>query len=183
MGKIFTIFTLLFFLVLKPAYASTNEKTSDSSATFGDIQLAKRDDTRALVLQKYLENNDSPLAPFATLMVEEADKYALPWTLVAAIAGTEATFKFEPSANCHNEWGWGIYGSNVLCFPSYGEAIQTISKELRTRFIDRYGCQNVEDIGKFYASSPLWATHTAWFIKQIETYKTTYDRQYLSISL
>jgi len=184
MVKIFSIFALLFFILITPKQIFAEEKTSVPSANLGAIEVNQGRDTRGIALKKYLEKNDSPLASFAYIMVEEADKNAIPWDLVAAISGTEGTFgKFEPSPTCNNTWGWGIYGTNVMCFPSYTEAIQTISKELRTRFIDQYRCRNIEDIGKFYASSDMWATHTRWFAHQIEEFKANYDRQSLSISL
>lgn len=185
MGKIICIFAFLFFILIAPTQIFAEEKTSISSANLGIIQSNYQGkDTRGVALQKFLEANDSPLAPFALLMVEEADKNSIPWDLLASIAGTEGTFgKFQPTPTCNNTWGWGVFGNNVLCFSSYEEAIKTISKELRIRYMDKYGCKNIDELGKFYAASNMWATHTHWFATQIEQFKANYDRQSLSISL
>lgn len=183
-AKFIIFFALLIFLLNNPTQISAEEKTSNSSANLEDAISIQGKDTRGIALQKYLQEMDSPLAPYADLMIQEADKNSIPWDLVAAISGTEGTFgKFQPTPTCNNTWGWGIFGNNTLCFNSYIEAIQTISKELKTRFMDKYGCKTIEDIGKFYASSNTWAQHTTWFMHKIEDYKENFDRQYLSISL
>lgn len=181
---IIAIFGAFLCFLLMPSTSFAQEVTSQPSASFADINAVQKADDRAQVLQKYLTFHESPMAPFASDFVTQADLNHIPWHLLAAIAGTESTFgQHEPTLDCHNGWGFGIYGKNVLCFPSYSEAIKTISRTLRDQYIDKYGARDVYDIGKFYAASPTWGQHTAYFMHDIEEFKQQYELNSLSISL
>lgn len=178
------IISILFFFLLTPTASQAQEITARPSATFADIINVQKADNRIEVLQKYLQSHDSPMAPYASDFVLQADINHIPWHLVAAIAGTESTFgQHEPTSTCNNGWGFGIYGNNVLCFPSYTVAIKTISHALREQYIDKYGARDVYGIGKFYAASPTWGQHTAYFMHDIETFRQQFELNSLSISL
>ena len=182
-GIISIIGVILCFL-FTPVASHAQEITARPSASFADIIDVQKADNRIEVLQKYLELHNSPMAPFASDFVLQADINHIPWHLVAAIAGTESTFgQHEPSSTCHNGWGFGIYGNNVLCFPSYSVAIKTISRALREQYIDKYGARDVYGIGKYYAASPAWGNHTSYFMHDIEAFKKEYELNSLSISL
>jgi len=170
--------------IFTPAASFAQEITSGPSASFADIIQAQKEDDRVLVLKKYLETHNSPMADNAEDFVLQADLNHIPWQLVAAIAGTESTFGHnEPRSGCYNGWGYGIYGDNVLCFPTYKDAIKTISKALRNVYIDRFGATDVYGIGKFYAASPAWGGHTEFFMHDIENFKTNFEANTLPISL
>ncbi len=167
-----------------PALTSAQETTARSSASFADILQAQKEDDRSVVLKKYLENHNSPMAGNAEDFVIQADINNIPWDLLVAIAGTESTFgQHEPTSSCYNGWGYGVYGTNVLCFPSYTEAIKTISRALRNVYIDKFGAQDVYGIGKYYAASPTWGDHTTFFMHEIESFRATYEGNALPISL
>ncbi len=175
---VLTIFSLLLFKFPQPISADTQNSNFRAVLTSSDTS-----DYRAMALKSFLEKNNSPLAPYAFYMVNKADQYAIPWDLLAAISGTESTWATAEPANCYNAWGFGIYGDQTRCFNSYEEAIDTISKSIRTDYIDKGGCRYVDDIGRMYASSPYWADHTKGFMQQIEDYAESYKIYSLPISM
>src|SRR5579864_7356164 len=150
------LFVFIFLLILTwslPTNVFADEMSSVKSANFADINTGQKQDHRIEILKKYLEHMQSPLAPYARDFIVQADAYNLPWSLVAAISGTESTFGKAVPANCNNAWGFGIYSDQTTCFDSYPQAIQTVSKSLRENYINKWGSRNVEDIGRYYAAS------------------------------
>lgn len=180
-AKIFLFALIASTLLLFPSKAHADIKTAGPSASFNDLLVMRESDDRAMVLRSYLEEKGSPLAPYADLFVSQADLYKIDWRFVVAISGVESTF--GKAVPCTNAWGWGIYGSHMYCFPSYEEAIRTISKELRERYIDGWNAQTVYAIGSYYAASPTWASRVVYFMNDIQNFKDAYENTPLPISL
>jgi len=177
-------FLLLIILTLFTPQALAEEKLSGSSASFAAILKLQEEDPRAQILKKYLLAHDSPLAPYASTFVDEADQYNIDWRLVVSISGVESTFGKAEPANCNNSWGYGIYGDTLTCFTSYNEAIHTISQALRVKYMDDWDAQDVYAIGHYYAASPTWASRVTFFMNDIETFRASInDNRPLSISL
>jgi len=175
-------FALLFLLItfIAPKMSQAQEIASGSSASFYPLLVTKAEDNRVEILQKYLEQFGSPLAPYASVFVSQADLYRIDWRLVAAIAGRESTFgKAEP---CINAWGYGVFGNQTKCFDSYDEAIRTITKDLREKYINGWGAKTVWDIGRYYAASPTWASGVTYFMNDITRFALE-NAQPLPISL
>lgn len=183
MEKRFVLFGLLFFLFfiprITPVYA---EKQAGSSAMITKALPDAESDQREKILKSYLEFYNSPLAPSAKTFVQAADTYGLDWKLLVAISGVESTFGHQLQHNSHNAWGWGIYGTNMIVFNSYDEAIETISKSLRENYIEKWGAKDVYQIGRIYAASPTWAQGVVYFMGKIEEFGAK-DPDSLSISL
>jgi len=179
------LYILIFFFVL---FLSLDSKTyaqefaAGSSAALLKYDNLKASDSRTRILREFLENYDSPLAPFAKTFIETADRYNLDWKLVAAISGVESTFGQQIPNNSFNGWGWGIYGDNMIRFSSWKEGIETVSEGLRTKYIDKWGAKNIYEIGEIYAASPTWAVRVEYFMNKIEEYKNL-SMVNLSISL
>ena len=172
-------FTLLLTTAFLPTRSYAQETGAGSSATFHSMLVARQADNRAAILQAYLQKQDSPLAPYAQDFVNQADLYQIDWRLVAAIAGRESTFgKAEP---CINAWGYGIFGNQTNCFASYSDGIRTISKDLRQKYMNQWGAQDVWSIGKLYAASPTWASGVVYIMNDME--KFAINTQPLPISL
>jgi len=90
----------------------------------GSVESA---DARTEIVKQYMESYDSPLAPFADLIVETADKYSLDYRLITAIAQQESNLcKIIPPGS-YNCWGWGITGQGTLGFTSYQDGIEQVS--------------------------------------------------------
>lgn len=179
--KIFFVFMLLLITSILPQKIQAQEKASGSSATFQAILASRAADTRVATLQKYLASQDSPLTPYAADFVQQADLYNIDWKLLVAISGVESTF--GKAVPCTNAWGFGIYGDQTLCFNTYDDAIRTISKALRTQYMNQWGATDVYSIGHLYAASPTWADRVTYFMNQIQAFALQPENQPLSISL
>ena len=173
----------MFFI---PAKQKAFAQTAMSSATLSAIlpsKIQEEKDTRAQILQDYLKKYNSPLAPFAKNFIDEADKNKIDWRLVTAISGVESYFGQMIPYNSYNGWGFGIYGNNVRRFPTWEEAITTISKALREDYMNKWKAKNVYEIGEIYATDPQWAYKVNRFMEEIEKFQKNYVDTTLSISL
>lgn len=162
------LFSLLLITTANPIRAESLEIPVSSAKLSRGVEDPYLTDRRVAVLYSFLDGYNSPLKYNAVDFVREADSNRLDWRLVASISGVESTFGKQLPYNSYNAWGWGIYGDNMIRFASYDEAIATISKSLREKYIDTWGAQNVYEIGRFYASSPTWAQRVVYFMNKIE---------------
>ena len=168
MKKIIFIVILLLLILQTKTNAYAVEKAAGSSAILASLQAEKQPDNRTQNLKKFLASYNSPMADNADDFVRIADKYNLDWKLVAAIAGVESYFGQHVPYSSYNAWGWGVYGNNVIRFASWQDGIEAVSYGLRTRYIDKWGSQNIFDIGASYAADPSWAYKVSSFIAAIE---------------
>lgn len=116
-------------------------------------------DERVAVLKAYLRHRESPLYDHAEYIVESADKYEIDYRLVPAISIQESGGCIKIPPGSHNCWGWGIYGDTVTRFNSYPEAIDTVSRGLKTQYIDKGYVTPDEIMRKYNPGSPggSWA--------------------------
>lgn len=126
------------------------------------------EDARVMLLHKFLELNTSELAPHARFLVETADKYRLDWKLLPAIAQKESGLCNVIPEGSHNCWGWGIHSKGTLMFDNYEEAIDTVAKGLKEKYID-LGYTTPEKIMTKYAhpDSTTWADGVTMYMDQI----------------
>ncbi|OGG13330.1 hypothetical protein A2773_00850 [Candidatus Gottesmanbacteria bacterium RIFCSPHIGHO2_01_FULL_39_10] len=178
MKKLIYFITFLTFLFIRSdTYASTGYIEADASARMEVSTLAVADQ-RAEVLKNYLEGFNSPLAPFASKFVSEADKYDIPWTWVPAISGIESTFGKHIPYNSYNAWGWA---NGEYAFKSWDEAIKIVTKTLKERYVDR-GADTIDKIAPIYAPpSHTWAGKVQYFIGKIEAHENKADQLPISI--
>lgn len=181
MKKLFLLFTIFLFVVKTDAYAF--EKASGSSAKIAINKSDLSSDYRVSILRDYLNKYNSPLTDSADEFVLYADKYGLDYRLVAAISGVESTFGHQIPYNTYNAWGWGIYGTNMYYFKSWEDGISTISKGLRTNYIDKWGAEDIYQIGKFYAASPTWAQRVIYFMNRIGDFGVKNPEKTLSLTI
>jgi hypothetical protein len=171
-------------LLAVPTKAQAEVKTP--SATFGylasNTRVTSVKERHIKILQKYLEDHDSTMSTSARTFVEEAEANDLDWRFVASISGVESYFGKHIPYNSYNGWGWGVYGTNVIRFSSWDEAITTISQTLKTRYIDR-GATDVPSIGRMYAADPNWSSKVQHFMTDIAKYESTFTDTKLSISI
>lgn len=176
MDKMF-IFSLLFAflpLITQPANAQPETKLAYASARF-TVETAQQPDTRHLILKNYLQKYNSPLAEKSEYIVEQADIYDIDYRLLVAISGVESTYAKAYPPSSHNAWGWG--GSNLIHFSSWEEAIETITRSLRVKYIDRMGSDDVYRIGAIYAASPTWGSRVEANMLSIEESKDDLEPQ------
>ncbi len=164
----FFLFISLSEIFAGSAFAQQNQ--AGSSAIIATASAEQIEDRRVKIIKSYLESYNSPLADYAPIFVQEADKNTIDWRLLVSISGVESTFGQQIPSNSYNAWGWGIYGDNMIRFASWNEAITTISKELRERYINQWKAQDVYQIGRLYAASPTWATRVDGFMQKIDAF-------------
>lgn len=113
-------------------------------------------DPRAEKVYKFLKGYNSPLAPYAELIVSEADRNGIPYTLVPAIAGKESSFG-KHLANSYNAWGiTGGKETRFRAFDSWADAIKNVSQLLG----DHYLSDMVAGIQTRYC--PSFECSTTW---------------------
>jgi hypothetical protein len=174
------LFTILFFAVTRPVFAQQSTANDTAQlASFGPILI----DNRVQTLRAFLHEYDSPLEAEAGTFIREADKNALDWRLVAAIAGTESTFGQHVPSYSFNAWGWGIPtgAQSGIGFTSWNDGIATVSRGLKENYINK-GAATLDEIGEMYAASPMWAVHVQFFITKIEQFYPT-DPSYLNVTI
>lgn len=164
-----------------PAMAS--DKTAAQSATLTSTIVVEKADERVAQLRSFLMKYNSPLADSAEVFVREADRNNLDWKLVAAISGVESGFGKRIPPYSYNGWGWGVYGGKVTRFATWNEGIVTISRDLRFKYMDKWGATDIYSIGRIYAASPTWAQKVQYFMNKIENHEDKTQLASLPISL
>lgn len=127
-------------------------------------------DSRVAILKSFFRQHNSPLYERAEFIVNTADTYGIDFKLIPAIAMQESTVCRNIPNNSYNCWGWGIYGNKVTRFSSYEEGIDTVSRGLKTYYIDK-GLITIDEImRKYNPSSPngSWATGVSGFMEVLE---------------
>lgn len=181
--KTLVLLILLIVIVLINTSKTYAQSASGSSASLQSTIPVKGEDSRVKILKTFLEIYSSPLAPYAKDLVETAELYDLDWKLVASVSGVESTFGKRIPYNSYNAWGWGIYGDNMILFSSWTDGIEEVSKGLRINYIDKWGAENVYDIGRIYAADPNWASKVDFFMQKITEFQYQNLTDGLSISL
>jgi len=122
-------------------------------------------DARIEIVRQFFAKYKSPLEPFASNVVEQADKYGLDFRLIPSIAMQESNLCQKIIADSHNCWGFGIYGKKVTKFQSYPEAIETVTRTLAQNYVAG-GLNTPETIMKKYtpSSNGSWANSVNYFM-------------------
>ena len=155
----------------KPVYTIFNAQPPVLGTSDAKIAGA---DGRAAIIQQYLARQRSPLAPYAQKMVDEAEKHGLDWRLTTAICMQESNCGKNIPFGSHNAWGWGIHSSGSLSFGGWEKAIETVTRGLKTDYIDR-GLVTPEQIMTRYcplsmAKGGAWAKAIEYFMWELENF-------------
>ena len=124
------------------------------------------------IVKNYLKKYSSPLYPQADFLVETARNNNLDPRLLVAIAQQESNLCKRIPANSHNCWGFGIYGDKVTRFDSYPQALETVAKTLKKKYID-IGLTTPEEIMAKYTPPSVelggpWAKGVNQFMLDLE---------------
>lgn len=110
-------------------------------------------DARSLLLQNFLETHNSPMAPYADLIVTLADRNNIDFRLVVAIAMCESNAgKRMPKKDSFNAWGIAVYTNEASgkAFRDWPHALEWVSGYIKEKYYD-IGLVNLYDIGAKWA--------------------------------
>ncbi len=110
-------------------------------------------DARVLLVQSFLQKYNSPMAPYADLIVQQADQDKIDWKLVPAIAMCESNAgKHMPKKNEFNAFGIAVYTGTKSgkAFTSWSHAIEWVSGYIKDQYYNK-GITNLTDIGAIWA--------------------------------
>lgn len=129
-------------------------------------------DSRALIIERYLERYNSPMTPHnevATCIVEVCDEINMDWRLLVAIAQQESNLGKKMPENCHNAWGYGIHSRGTLCFETWEEGINAVARGLKKKYLDQ-GLTSPEEIMAKYTphSNGSWAYGVNQFLEELQ---------------
>ncbi len=150
------------------AYRALPSVTPDANC---QIVTVGKSDGRALLIQRFFEGYNAPLAKYADTFVEVADRYHLDYRLLPAISMQESNGGKRIPKNSNNPFGYGIYGSKILRFTSFDQAIAAVGQGLRQNYIDR-GLKTPSQIMTKYTppSIPIggpWAKGVSGFMEEL----------------
>lgn len=137
--------------------ADTNTPVKHITASAGTSQILGATviagDAREMLLEAFLRQHNSPMAPYSSLIVREADAKGIDFRLVVAIAMCESNLgKKMPKKDEYNAWGIAVYtGKNQgKAFDSWEHAIVWVSSYIKSKYYDR-GIINLQAIGAIWA--------------------------------
>ncbi len=171
---------LLSFYLLTPKMVNPNPPAGGSSFKLytalpkseilltGDITHA---DARAKIIENFFKNYKSPLSIYSDIFITVADNYQLDWQLLPAIAMQESNGGKKVIKDSYNPFGYGIYGSLVIRFNSWEEAIERVGRALKEDYIGQ-GLKTPHQIMAKYTPPSLakdgaWAKGVTSFIEEL----------------
>jgi hypothetical protein len=177
--SLFSLFSLKTNVVAKNDLNSSNLVSSPQSgirvyaslpAVFPQVsEQITSADARAEILRQYMEEHASPLAPYAQLIVQTADKYSLDFRLITAISRQESNMCRIIPPGSYNCWGWGIHSKGSLGFLSFQEGIEEVSKGLQNEYLNK-GYFTIEEIMSKYTpqSNGSWALGVNTYMSEMQ---------------
>ncbi len=143
------------------------EITFQLSAPGGTAQVLsstiEAGDSRVLLLESFLRQHKSPIAPHANTIVAEADRFGLDFRLLPAIAMCESNAgKRMPKKDEYNAFGIAVYTGQLhgKAFDSWPHAISWVSQYVKERYYDK-GITDLRDVGAIWAP-PSVHTGYSW---------------------
>lgn len=178
---VFLFFFILYFLYLSHAQTGANahmltifNQTAQFQAlpderVVGSDSSLQTADAREHLLEVFLARYNSPLLPYAQLLVTQADKNGLDFRLLPAIAMQESNLcKKIPKHADFNCWGFGIYGSKRTSFTDYSTAITTVAKTLGKDYVNQGLSEPAEIMARYTpGSNGSWANSVNYFMNEI----------------
>jgi len=152
------------FGVIAPSlYAAVPESAGQVSGVFAT------DDARPVMVRKYLEKYNSPLLPYAKLILSLSEKYQVDFRLPLAIAQCESNVCKKIPEDSFNCWG---FENGATKFNSWEHALERVFATLKTGYIDK-GLVTPEQIMPKYAPPSVekggpWAKCVSQFLKEME---------------
>jgi len=146
-GASFTclIFSILFLFTFYLSHPQTIKPIIQNFKLFAALpqettqisDIIEHTDARPKIIENFLSERNSPLAPFSKVFVSVSDKYQLDYRLLPSIAMQESNGGKKIISDSFNPFGFGIYDKLVIRFSSWEEGIETVGKTLRSDYLNR----------------------------------------------
>ncbi len=91
-------------------------------------------DARPELIRQYLVKYNSPLLPYADLIVKLSDQYNLDFRLIVSIAQCESNVCKRIPEGSYNCWG---FENGATHFRSFEQALEQVAKTLKEGYIDQ----------------------------------------------
>lgn len=126
-------------------------------------------DARPELIRQYLKRHQSPLLPYADLIVNLSDQYGLDFRLIVSIAQCESNLCKKMPPQSYNCWG---FQNGATYFISWEQALNQVAKTLKEDYIDQ-GLVTPEQIMPKYAPPSVekggpWAKCVAQFMEELK---------------
>lgn len=159
-----------FLLLPFTVFASSESFEPKSENRMFEVEYKKVD--RKEALKKFFEKYNSPLKGNVDTFIYVADKYGIDYRLIPSISCMESTCGKFLIKNSYNPFGWGIYGSNVIYFKNYDEAISTVGEGLNKGYFAK-GFDTVEEIAPIYTppNHVNWKNGVTFFMNEISEFE------------
>ena len=156
------------------------------SSSFGSSSMSSRTrfftlDQRVLAMNKFLVDYQSPMAKYADIFIQEADRHGLDWRLIASISGVESAFGNLIPRGSHNGWGWRGINRNEAgwsMFESWEDAISHITERMALGYgtnLTPFEIQNTYCPPCGESGQDLWAKGVTRFMNELEYYVNNLD--------
>lgn len=110
-------------------------------------------DARALLLESFLRQHNSPMTPYADYIVQKSDEEGIDFRLVVAISMCESNAgKRMPRRDSYNAWGIAVYTGQLTGanFRDWPHAIDWVTTYIKEKYYDQ-GLIDLKDIGARWA--------------------------------
>lgn len=130
----------------------------------------KAEDAVPALVEEYLIQHNSPMAPYADSFILAARKNGIDPLLMLAIAQCESNLGKKMPPGCNNPFGWGIHSQGTLCFANWHEGFETVANGLREKYFNE-GMDSPEELMVRYTPPALekegsWAKCVQFFLAQ-----------------
>jgi hypothetical protein len=127
-------------------------------------------DARPMLIKKYLEKYNSPMAPYSDLIFQISEDYGFEYYWIVAIAQQESNLCKKAPEGSYNCWGYGIHKKGTLKFDGYELAIKSYAEYLKREYFDK-GLNTSELMMKKYcpSSNGSWANGVNQFIEELKS--------------
>jgi len=138
----------------------------EAGEVLGEITTA---DARPVIIEAYLQKHNSPLYPYASKLLEAAERYGVDYSLIVAIAQCESNLCKKSPPGSYNCWG---FENGKTKFLSWEQAFNQVAKTLKEGYIDK-GLITPEEIMPKYAPPSVdkggpWAKCVTQFMEELK---------------
>ena len=146
-----------------------NQNSADSGRYLMEDTIESKKVDREEVLESFFDKYNSPLKGNSKTFVEVADKYDIDFRILPAISCIESSCGKNLPYQSNNPFGWGVYGSNVIRFQSYDEAINIVGKGLNENYFAK-GLDTLEKIAPVYTPPRHvhWLGSVKYFVNEMD---------------